>query len=198
MVLVLDEASEAHQFVTPRNLGRQYDFLQMAFIVSQMTPDFPVDRRFVCELNFYAVQYLSSQPGEYRRANVEIRHSRHDPPRWQDVEGLMDDFMIRFARMFKEADPIEFAAYVLWRINWIHPFMQGNGRTARALSYFVLCKRFDFWLPGARIIPEQIRETRQEYCDLLTEADSSATKEGDANLSSMQAYLSRLLAVQLS
>jgi hypothetical protein len=31
-------------------------------------------------------------------------------------------------------DPLHLSAYVLWRINWIHPFADGNGRTARMLS----------------------------------------------------------------
>ncbi|MBL8221394.1 MAG: Fic family protein, partial [Bryobacterales bacterium] len=28
---------------------------------------------------------------------------------------------------------------VMWRLNWIHPFFGGNGRTARSASYLVLC-----------------------------------------------------------
>jgi hypothetical protein len=32
--------------------------------------------------------------------------------------------------------PTELAAYGLWRLNWIHPFVEGNGRTARAVCYF--------------------------------------------------------------
>ncbi len=27
-------------------------------------------------------------------------------------------------------DPTTLAAYTLWRINWIHPFIEGNGRTS--------------------------------------------------------------------
>ena len=50
------------------------------------------------------------------------------------------------------ADPLFVAAYVLWRICWIHPFDDGNGRTARAASYFVLCQRL--WLEPSRAIPQ--------------------------------------------
>jgi len=31
--------------------------------------------------------------------------------------------------------PLHLAAYTLWRMNWIHPFVDGNGRTSRAVSY---------------------------------------------------------------
>ncbi|MEX1365172.1 MAG: Fic family protein [Nannocystaceae bacterium] len=29
-----------------------------------------------------------------------------------------------------------FDKYTLWRLNWIHPFVEGNGRTARAACYY--------------------------------------------------------------
>jgi len=28
--------------------------------------------------------------------------------------------------------PTTLAAFALWNLNWIHPFIEGNGRTARA------------------------------------------------------------------
>jgi fido (protein-threonine AMPylation protein) len=30
--------------------------------------------------------------------------------------------------------PTMLAAFALWNLNWIHPFIEGNGRTARAVS----------------------------------------------------------------
>ena len=44
---------------------------------------------------------------------------------------------------------IHLAAYLLWRMNWIHPFADGNGRTARVVSYVVLSVKLDSLLPGA-------------------------------------------------
>ena len=55
-----------------------------------------------------------------------------------------------------DKDAVHLAAYVLWRLKWIHPFADGNGRTARAVSYVVLCLKMDSILPGASTIPEQI------------------------------------------
>jgi hypothetical protein len=34
-----------------------------------------------------------------------------------------------------DATAIHLAAYLMWRLNWIHPFADGNGRTARMTSY---------------------------------------------------------------
>jgi len=84
----------------------------------------------------------------------------------------------------------------LWRLNWIHPFNDGNGRTARAACYFLLCVRSGALLPGRRIVPERIRESREGYEAALTAADR-AWDAGHLDFSEMEAYLSRLLQEQL-
>jgi hypothetical protein len=38
----------------------------------------------------------------------------------------------------------------MWRTNWVHPFDDGNGRTARAASYLVLCVKLGYRLPGKK------------------------------------------------
>ncbi len=65
------------------------------------------------------------------------------------------------------------AAYVLWRLNHIHHFVNGNGRTARVTAYFVLCLASGGWLPGEKLLPERIVERRDDYVDALKQADAS-------------------------
>jgi Fic family protein len=200
MPLVLSESSAIGKFVLSRNLGRQYDFLHTAFEVWRRGADLRVDNRFICELNFYAVQFMSEEPGiprDMSEANVDIENSHHKPPRWQDVRDLMAQFVRRLNAYSGKDKPIEAAAYALWRLNWIHPFVQGNGRTARALAYFILCKELKLWLPGKPIIPERIRATRTRYEKSLGHADSEIDKDGRTDLSQVSAYLSDLLTKQL-
>src|SRR5689334_9825100 len=163
MPLVINEKTELRKFVLSRNLGRQYGFLHTAFEILRRGEDLRIDHQFIWDLNFYAVHFLSDCPGRYRRDNVIIQNSKHKPPRWQDVNDLMAEFLRQLTRRSGKNEPINTAAYVLWRLNWIHPFMEGNGRTARALSYFVLCKEFNLWLPGNPIIPERIRSSRPKW-----------------------------------
>jgi Fic family protein len=91
----------------------------------------------------------------------------------------------------------DLAAYGLWRLNWIHPFIEGNGRTARAASCFLLCVRAGTLLPGDRILPERIRENRQAYEDALTAADR-AWEAGELDFSRMENLIACLLQAQLS
>ncbi len=88
------------------------------------------------------------------------------------------------------------ASYVLWRLNWIHPFIEGNGRTARAACYYTLCAKAG-GLPGGKIIvPERIRYEREPYYEALREADR-AWHNGQLNFPKMEAYLARLLDEQV-
>ena len=67
--------------------------------------------------------------------------------------------------------PTLWAAFALWRLNWIHPFVEGNGRTARAACYYLLCLKHGQLLPGSKIVPERIRENRAPYYAALKAAD---------------------------
>jgi Fic family protein len=84
----------------------------------------------------------------------------------------------------------------MWRMNWIHPFYGGNGRTARAVSYLILCARLGFVLPGTKTIPDLIREEPTPYYEALQSADA-AWSLGKMDLSAMETVVSGLLAAQL-
>lgn len=84
----------------------------------------------------------------------------YTPPDHYRVNALMDDFVNLVNRRWSETEPVSLAAYVLWRLNYIHPFINGNGRTARAACYFVLCVKVKGWLGGDTILPERLRAHR--------------------------------------
>jgi Fic family protein len=88
----------------------------------------------------------------------------------------MDDFVNTVNRVREQSDSVVLASFVLWRMNAIHPFINGNGRTARAASYFVLCVKSGGWLPGAPILPELLRQNRLEYVSALQAADQSLAR----------------------
>jgi Fic family protein len=84
---------------------------------------------------------------------------------------------------WESSTPIHLAAYVMWRLNWIHPFADGNGRTSRILSYVVLSIRAGFVLPGSPTIPDQIADNRVPYFDALDAADDAYRKGGIIDVS---------------
>ena len=89
------------------------------------------------------------------------------------------------------------ASYLLWRLVWIHPFMGGNGRIARALSYLAICVGYNDWLPGTQPIPALINQHRNEYIACLEHADD-AWKAEILNLDRVESFLSYMLVLQLT
>ena len=97
---------------------------------------------------------------------------------------------------WRTATAIHIAAYLMWRLNWIHPFADGNGRTARMTSYVAMSVKIGRVLAGTPTIPEQIVDNRIPYFDALEAADE-AWKSGKIDVSKMEELLSSLLANQL-
>lgn len=197
-MIVLEKDTDIFQYVSERNRARQYDFLRTAFEVSKAIPEFAVGKEFLCDLNFYAVQYLSPQPGRYRHDGYNVTVGKHVPPTFDRVDGLMQRFWEQLGRLWERMSALESAAFALWSVNHIHPFAEGNGRSSRALTYFVLCTKLGYWLPGNLTITEQIRTTeRKRYCDILNRMDHAMDREGMTDLAEMVVLLDELLVKQL-
>ena len=194
-----NEDHPAYRALEVANGGRHYDFLQ-SVVETAVTVGKPfLSQTVIKAINYHAIACLHSYAGEYRPCAVTV--GDHDPPDHYRVDALMDDFVNEVNRYWDELDEISLAAYVLWRLNWIHPFINGNGRTARAACYFVLCVKLGGWLPGTIILPELLRrpENRDRYVQALRHADTTEWN-GDMHdfLAPMTGLLLELLHEQQS
>jgi Fic family protein len=147
-------------------------------------------------LHRIALEGISAYAGNFRPAGVEIEGSRHEPPGAHLVPEKIEEMCDYVNENFAKKTAIHLAAYIMWRLNWIHPFADGNGRTSRTLSYLVMCIHLRERLPGTNTIPEQIVKNRVPYFEALDAADAAA-KDGKVDVSKMEALLESLLAAQL-
>lgn len=76
--------------------------------------------------------------GKYRNCNVLITGSEYELPKYQELPKLMKDFTANIKDNNEKMHPIEFAAWLHERLVSIHPFIDGNGRTARLLMNLAL------------------------------------------------------------
>ena len=76
--------------------------------------------------------------GVYRHVPVMISGSRHTPPQPWQVPKLMEDLIHWATQAQNNLHPVLFAAEIHERIATIHPFIDGNGRTARLMMNLVL------------------------------------------------------------
>ena len=76
--------------------------------------------------------------GKYRDVPVAISGSRHIPPQPWQVSKLMEDLIIWIKSESINLHPVIYAAEIHERIATIHPFIDGNGRTARLMMNLIL------------------------------------------------------------
>ncbi len=193
--LVGSEDHPAYQSLAVSNGLRQYDFLHSIVEAAGAVGRSWLSSQIIRSLNYHAITCLHTNAGEYRPCQVTV--GDHQPPAHFRVAALMDDFVNNVNRMWSETDPVVLAAFVLWRLNHIHPFINGNGRTARAACYFVLCLHHGKLLPGKTILPELIKRERGAYVEALRKADASFAA-GALNLSDLHALLAQLIDEQIA
>src|SRR5262249_23742944 len=134
--------------------------------------------------------------GAFRLQPIAITESKHTPPEWPEVPAHIDDMCDYINDNWETHSAIHLSAYGMWRLNWIHPFTDGNGRTSRIISYLVLCSKLGYRLPGTKTISERIAENKGPYYDALDAADA-AWREGRVDVSKMEELLTQELGTQL-
>lgn len=76
--------------------------------------------------------------GVYRSHQVFITGTDYLPPAPEAVPAQMASFIVELQRLQEKLHPVELAAYAHRRLVDIHPFADGNGRTARLLMNLIL------------------------------------------------------------
>ena len=169
-----DEAPSADARRLFQNARRLYD--RIAELVE--CADLQVSPELVCEFHRIATAGEPDQrkpPGQLRGEDVVIGRAvvLHEPPPWQEVPALLADACSEINARTSAESALHAAAYALWRLNWIHPFADGNGKTARAIMYAVLCGGLGQMLPGETAIPDRIARNKFPYWDGLVAADKA-------------------------
>jgi len=119
------------------------------------------DHGLLRELHRMVTKGTLETPGQYRQQQVWIGGASHVPPPPQRIVPELD-------RLFKELpairEPVLRSIYLHHRLAFIHPFLDGNGRTTRIAANLVLI--------GAGYAPIVLRaEDRERYYSCLYEAD---------------------------
>jgi Fic family protein len=153
--------------VESENALRQFDAAMEEYDAWMKSSKYRLRLSLILRLHRVLMETLSEYAGIPRPATVTIEGSRHKPPRADEVPALLEELCDYINEHWNDRSAVHLAAFVLWRMNWIHPFSDGNGRTARIVSYLVLCAHSRNRLPGELTIPEQIARNKQPNYEAL-------------------------------
>lgn len=179
-----------HKPLADRNQLHLHDFVEATVKKALLEKKNVLTPALVRELNKRVVEFLCETAGEYRTKKVDITNSSHKPPLPTKISALVTECMIFITRNWKTESAIYLAAFALWKLSWIHPFMEGNGRTARAVCQIILCLKYGVWLPLKNLVPEkQLRGKRALYYAALRSADKHFDRVGGIDISMLENYL---------
>lgn len=125
----------------------------MNFISKYLGKDYPILEGLIRELHKILVSGVrgnKAQPGNYRNIQNYVVNSRtkeiiYTPPSPLEVPHLMTDFINWINSNLVKTSPVLTSGISQFQFVHIHPFIDGNGRTARLLSTLILYKTgYDF------------------------------------------------------
>lgn len=166
----------------------------------------PVTAEMLCTMNGIAMSGLVESAGRFRDGPCRIVNSKHTPPSHTEVPRYVDEMCRQLASMRRDGHGVMWgAAYALWRVNWIHPFEDGNGRTARALSYLILAVGLELpHFPGKRSLLDRISAEKRKYWRCLEAADEvygrnprRRRRRSRINVTNLEAFLEKHLRALL-
>lgn len=162
------------------------------FVETLAQQDEPITESVIRQIHALVLRTIDDDnAGSYRRANVRITGSDFVPPDVSTVPSLMYDFARWLGSDETRAmHAIEFSARAHFKFVNIHPFIDGNGRTARVLMNLILIRA---GFPPAVI---QVK-TRAPYYVALRQADAGNPNDfialiADAVERSLDIYLDML------
>ena len=95
----------------------------------------------ILELHRLFYEQINPQSaGKYRDKKVIITGTTYEPPSPDELQGLVRNLLNQFNQNIKTMHPVELAAWLHLNFVNIHPFIDGNGRTARLLTNLVLLR----------------------------------------------------------
>ena len=124
----------------------------------------PMTLATVLELHRLVTDRILDEPGEFRRGAVSIRGSQLQPPPAREVPALMEAWAGWCDGEGQAYEPVSRAIIAHHGFLAVHPFLDGNGRTARLLLSLMLMRA---GYPPALLL----QEWRLGYLEALAQAD---------------------------
>jgi Fic family protein len=178
LVLVEDTQATSSDELEIKNLDEAYDLIRQI----ATDPSVRIDEGLIRTMNSIMLRGLPSaaarargkyRPGPSLIINAQTREIRYRPPAPEHVPSLMAGFVADIQEWMQSKrypGPV-IAALAHFGLISIHPFEDGNGRTARLLADMIL-QQTDWSNEGMVSVSEAILQRQQDYYDVLYQTQS--------------------------
>jgi Fic family protein len=170
--------------ITPRNRSEQMilnNYLTIEHVTQNKNDSLtPENLLYIHKLITNKTLDKKEEEGYFRNTNdiyvvnTSTSEAVHTPPNYEEIPELINELCFFFNSDKQFVHPIIKGIIIHFMIGWIHPFSDGNGRTARSLFYWYLLKK-GYWLTEYLSISRIISATKSQYeaAYLYTESDDN-------------------------
>ena len=179
------------------NYGRALEFVDFLSDMSETWEPTPMEAtiRQIHWLLMHTINDPKIKPGQYRREPnwiIDQGIRVYEPPSSIDVPLLMRDFSLWLQKEEKDLPPIIKAGVAHAHLVAIHPFVDGNGRTARLLATLLL-QQSGFRFRKLFSLDAYYQRHRNEYIDALRESIGERYHEGYDSTAWLQFFTESVL-----
>ncbi len=125
----------------------------------------PITEETIKQVHRILLDKILHEPGEYRTGMITVPGANFTPSRSSDIPQHVRDLVGWLEKNPDERSPIELSTIFMHRLLVIHPFHDGNGRTARILMNLILIRY------GYPFLTNISYRDRTKYLETLAEAD---------------------------
>lgn len=185
--MITDENKPEYQVIKARNIAGLILFINEKALNEQNI--FTANQ--IKTIHRQLMDGLLETAGQFRKQPVALRNSDHTPPPSESVEDLTHTMCATVTKLTQNGAPLTLiVAYVLWRFNWIHPFENGNGRTARILGHYIIIKHIGT-TNLSTLLETELAKHRSQYFETLAITDGHYEKTGQINLTDLKKLIAR-------
>ncbi|HEX7455840.1 MAG TPA: Fic family protein [Candidatus Nanoarchaeia archaeon] len=167
--------------------------------------DEPVTEKILLEIHKLTTKKIlkADEAGKYRYTQVRVTNSKtgetsYLPPPPGQIADLIRRYLLWLNQVRgDETHPVIKAAITHYVVVAIHPFIDGNGRAARALSTLVLFKE-DYDIKKFFSLEEYFDRDSASYYSVLQKTSNQSKKVDERDLTSWIEYFTQGLANELA
>jgi Fic family protein len=211
----VNEAERAGVVARPRDVQEVINYRNVLEFIQKLPESYSsasgsggqgmYSKELLCEIHRLAVDRLveAEDIGDFRKTQVVLRNSvtgeiGFRPPPALEVPFLVDEFLRWLNSDYgKKEHPVLRAGVAHYVLAAVHPFVEGNGRTARAVATLVLVAE-GYDIKRFFALEDYFDKHADEYYGALMEVSNQSPKLEDRDLTPWLLVFTRALALELA